>query len=127
MRINLTRESVSMGDDAYAPHFAVLDIDDEATLGEVLQGVDALGYHHVQAGGWTTWIAYLGYTFRTDASRSLAVMNHHHVAYLEDPKARLADLAGDGSADLYFEYALDDNPDTLRDRLLDGSPEYPEK
>ena len=125
MRINLTRESVSMGDDAWAPHFAVLEAEDEATLGEVLRGVDALAYHHVQAGGWTTWIVYLGYTFRSAQSRSLAVTNHHHIAYLEDPNARLRDLAGGGSSDLYFEYALDDDPDTLRDRLLDGRPKYP--
>ena len=109
-----------MGDDAQAPHFADLEVPDDATLADVLRAADAMRYHHVHAGGWTTWTVFLGYTFRNETSRSLAVMNHHHVAYLEDPNARLTELAGDGSADLYFEYGLGDDPDTLRDRLLDG-------
>lgn len=125
MEINLTRASVSMGDDASAPHFAVLEADDRATLGEVLWAVDAMGYHHVQAGGWTTWTVYFGYTLRAEESRSLAVMNHHRIAYLEDPNARLRDLAGEGPTDLYFDYELGDDPDTLRDHLLDGRPKYP--
>ena len=120
MRITLTRESVSMGDDANAPHFEDLEIAEDATLSAVLRAVDAAGYHHVQAGEWTTWIVYLGFTFRHDSSRPLAVLNHHHAAYLADPNAPLRDLAGDGAADLYFEYGLGDDPDTLRDRLLDG-------
>lgn len=120
MRITLTRGSVSMGDDAGAPHFADLEVAEDAALSAVLRAVDATRYHHVHAGGWTTWVVYLGSTFRTDSSRSLAVLNHHRVAYLEDPNARLMDLAGDGAADLYFEYVVRDDPDTMRDRLLGG-------
>jgi len=82
------------------------------TRGSVSMGDDT--------GGRRTWAVYLGFTFRTDSSRSLAVLNHHHVACLEDPNARLKDLAGDGAADLYFEYVLRDDPDTMRDRLLGG-------
>jgi hypothetical protein len=120
MRITLTRGSVSMGDDADAPHFADLETAADAALSAVLRAVDATGYHHVHAGGWTTWAVYLGFASRTDSSRSLAVLNHHHVAYLEDPNARLKDLAGGGAADLYFEYVLRNDPGTVRDRLLGG-------
>ncbi|HWG28666.1 hypothetical protein [Actinospica sp.] len=120
MRITLTRASVTMGDDASAPHYADLDAAADATLAQVLWAVDAMRYHHVHAGGWTTWTVYFGTTFRGESSRSLAVMNHHRVAYLEDPNAELAELAGAGTVDLYFEYELGDDPETVRDRLLNG-------
>jgi hypothetical protein len=120
MLITLTRASVTMGDDASAPHFDDVEAAEDATLEQVLRAVDAAGYHHVSAGGWTTWTAYFGSTFRSESSRSLAVLNHHRVAYLEDPNARLADLAAGGAVDLYFEYELGDDPETVRDRLLNG-------
>jgi len=67
-----------------------------------------------------TWVAYLGSVAGSDSTHSVAVLNHHHVAYLEDPKARLKDLADDGTMDLYFDYELGDDPDVPRDRLLGG-------
>ena len=119
MRITLTRASVTMGDDADAPHFADLDVPADASLDAVLWAVDAMRYHHVHAGGWTTWTVYFGFS-RGESSRSLAVLNHHRAAYLEDPDSGLTQLAGGGPVDLYLEYEGGADLETLRDRLLNG-------
>jgi hypothetical protein len=120
MRITLTRASIDMGDDGNAPHFAELDLPDDATLEQVLRAVDDSRYHHVHAGDWVTWVVYFGWTYRNESSHSLAILNHHRVAYLDDPNSRLTDLAVDGRADLYFDHEGGGDLQALRDRLLDG-------
>ncbi len=108
-----------MGDDGDAPHYADLDVPDDASLDAVLRAVDAMRYHHLYAGGWTTWTVYFGWS-RGESSRSLAVLNHHRVAYLEDPDSGLTQLADGGPVDLHFECEGRADPETLPDRLLNG-------
>ena len=119
MRITLTRASINMGDDGDAPHYADLDVPDDASLDTVLRAVDAMRYHHLYAGGWTTWTVYFGWP-RGESSRSLAVLNHHRVAYLEDPDSGFTQLAGGGSVGLHLEHEGGRSLETLRDRLLNG-------
>jgi hypothetical protein len=67
-----------------------------------------------------TWVVYFGWTYRNDSSHSLVILNHHRVAYLDDPNSRLTDLAEDGRADLYFDYEGGSDLEAIRDRLLNG-------
>jgi hypothetical protein len=65
-------------------------------------------------------LVYFGWTYRNDSSHSLAILNHHRVAYLEDPNSPLTDLAEDGRVDLYFAYEGGDELVAICDRLLNG-------
>lgn len=74
----------------------------------------------MHAGDWVTWVVYFGWTYRNDFSHSLAILNHHRFAYLDDPNSRLTDLAEDGRADLHFDHEGGSDLESVRDRLLNG-------
>lgn len=59
MHINLTRDSVAMGDDVDAPHAHHFSMPDGSTLNQVLQVVLRQHYLASIAGGKATWVALL--------------------------------------------------------------------
>jgi hypothetical protein len=59
MTINLTRDSVAMGDDVDAPHAYALSVPVGCTLAQVLQYVLNRPYLASIAGGKATWVALL--------------------------------------------------------------------
>ncbi|SNC67674.1 hypothetical protein SAMN06265337_2032 [Hymenobacter gelipurpurascens] len=59
MHINLTRDSVAMGDDVDAPHAHRFSMPDGSTLAQVLQTVLSQRYLASITGGEATWVALL--------------------------------------------------------------------
>ncbi|WP_285743185.1 hypothetical protein [Lentzea sp. NBRC 105346] len=57
MRIRVTRDSVAMGDDVYAPHEEFLDLPDDATIADALHVVLSRPYLAQIQGGQATWLA----------------------------------------------------------------------
>jgi hypothetical protein len=59
MTINLTRDSVAMGDDVGAPHAYVLSVPVDCMLAQALQYILNRPYLASIAGGKATWVALL--------------------------------------------------------------------
>lgn len=54
-KIKLTRESVAMGDDVYAPHFLEIEIGPNWTIKEILNYIVKIDYLPKISGGKATW------------------------------------------------------------------------
>ena len=57
MKVHLTRASVAMGDDVYAPHEAELTVADDTSVADIIRQVARSNYLAANAGGRATWSA----------------------------------------------------------------------
>jgi hypothetical protein len=112
MEILLDRGSVSMGDDA-DDHRTVVSVQDDATVEQVLRAIDLLGFHHVNAGGLTTWTVRAG-----RRGPMLAAICLHYVAYVVQPDTPIRDLLDSDHATLMFGYEHNRDADRVRDEYL---------
>ncbi|MFB7617886.1 hypothetical protein [Kitasatospora sp. NPDC056181] len=129
MRVQLTRDSVAMGDDTYAPHAGTRDVPDGTSLRWLLDEVLTTGYLATIAGGRATWIATTGDARAGDAGAGdaragdatvLAVLAQQWTAarLLPAGTAPLATLAGpDGTLRLHFTYRAQRDPEAEYARL----------
>lgn len=109
MEIMLDRDSVSMGDDAY-DHRTTVSVQEDATVEQVLRSIDLLGFHHVNAGGLTTW------TVRGDRRGPvLAAICLHYVAYVVQPDTPIREVLDPGHPTLMFGYEDNRDADLVRD------------
>ncbi|MFJ3788766.1 hypothetical protein [Kitasatospora sp. NPDC090091] len=114
MRVELTRDSVAMGDDVWAPHADVREVPDDASVRDVLDAVSGAGYLASIAGGRATWIA------ETADGTALAVVAQQWPAARlltagEGPIAGLADAGG--VVRLHFVYRTQADPEAELRRL----------
>ncbi|MCG6497754.1 hypothetical protein [Kitasatospora sp. A2-31] len=114
MRVELTRDSVAMGDDVWAPHAAVREVPDDASVQDVLDAVRGTGYLASIAGGRATWIA------ETADGTALAVVAQQWpaarpLAAGQGPIAGLADAGG--VVRLHFAYRMQADPEAEHRRL----------
>ncbi|GAA2796355.1 hypothetical protein RMN57_35520 [Kitasatospora sp. CM 4170] len=114
MRVELTRDSVAMGDDVWAPHAEAREVPDDASVKDVLDAVRGGGYLASIAGGRATWIA------ETADGTALAVVAQQWptarlLAAGEGPIAGLAD--GEGVVRLHFVYRVQTDPEAEHRRL----------
>ncbi|MBP0449225.1 hypothetical protein J5Y04_06640 [Kitasatospora sp. RG8] len=124
MRVQLTRDSVAMGDDTYAPHAGTRDVPDGTSLRWLLDEVLTTGYLATIAGGRATWIATTGDARAGHAGAGdatvLAVLAQQWTAarLLPAGTAPLATLAGaDGTLRLHFTYRAQRDPEAEYARL----------
>jgi hypothetical protein len=55
MKIQLTRDSVAMGDDCYAPHPHTIDLPENATIIEIIDAITSSSYLANISGGKASW------------------------------------------------------------------------
>lgn len=82
MRIDVTRDSVAMGDDADAPHRRYVDLADRASLGDAVAAVLALAYLARIHGGKATWLVVAEGVVRAVVAQQWAAPR-----WLTDPRA----------------------------------------
>lgn len=110
----MDRASVCAGDDVER-HAVWIEVPDDATLEQVLAAVDATRFHHVHAGGLTSWLVRAG-----QYGRPLAAARGHEVAYIADRSELIRDLLGTHLPMLYFDYQLGRDPDDMRAEYVLG-------
>ncbi|MEN8652070.1 hypothetical protein ABCR94_15995 [Streptomyces sp. 21So2-11] len=123
MKLLLTRESVSMGDDVNAPHERQEEFPDALAIGEVIATVVADGYLPRIAGGCATWV------LTTSGTVSLAVVAQQWekprlLATGHGPLVSLAD-PDRGEVRWHFRYFTQEDPDAVYRRL--SEPQTPSK
>lgn len=116
MNVTLTRDSINMGDDGDAPHFADVDVPDDATWGQLLEAVNATRYHHISAGSQTVWKVEMGMTSPKPIG---AVVRYDELCYVVAPETPVAELFPDGREWLHFLH-VSGEPSAIRDKLLAG-------
>jgi hypothetical protein len=114
MQFILTRESLNMGDDVDAPHYADVDVPDDANWGQVLDAVNATRYHHISAGK-TVWKVHK----QTTDGEILAVVSYDELCYVVPPETPVAELFPDARFSLHFSTTYSE-PSAVRDALLAG-------
>ena len=116
----LTRESVAMSDDVWAPHEWQFLVHPRTTLGELIQ--IAIDEHYLAniAGGRAAWVAEAG----TRPATLLAVVAQQwpQAGWLADPTQSLVEVPGAyhserQRAELYFRYHRQRDPQDLLDEL----------
>ncbi|MEK2474070.1 hypothetical protein [Streptomyces noursei] len=113
MRVHLTRGSVAMGDDAYAPHTETMDLPDEMPLREAVTSVIKSGYLAHIVGGQATWIL-------TSADDSIAVVAQQWKGprLLTPGDPALASLAiDDRVVRWHFDYLAQRDPEAVYEEL----------
>ncbi|MBV6699116.1 hypothetical protein [Kitasatospora aureofaciens] len=115
MRIELTRDSVAMGDDADAPHTSSLEVPQDASVRQALAAIGVpRAYLATIMSDRATWIARAG-----DGTALAVVAQQWPEPRLlpagEGPLARFADPAG--TVRLDFEYRQQNDPDAEYERL----------
>src|SRR5581483_5323017 len=100
MELTVDRASVCAGDDVER-HAVWIEVPDQATLEQALTAVDATRFHHVHAGGLTSWLVRAG-----QYGRPLAAVQGHHVAYIAGSGELIRDLLDRHLPMLYFDYEL---------------------
>lgn len=114
MELTADRDSICAGDDVER-HAVWIEVPDDATLEQALAAVDATRFHHVHAGGLTSWLVRAGRN-----GRPLAAVRGHHVVYITDRGALISDLLGTHRPMLYFEHELGREPDDVRAEYVLG-------
>jgi hypothetical protein len=101
VRLNLTRDSVAMGDDVDAPHGQSLDLPDDACLGDAVAVALARPYlAHIQ-GGKATWLVVVDGTVHAVVAQQWATTR-----WLTDPRAS-------APAVIHFRYLSQRDPDEV--------------
>ncbi|MEU7579926.1 hypothetical protein AB0B50_20255 [Streptomyces sp. NPDC041068] len=117
MKVHLTRDSVAMGDDAFAPHEDTRDLPAEMSLCEAVASVVGSGYLAHIAGGEATWVA-------TSAGTSIAVVAQQWTEprLIGPGGLSLASLAGDdGAVRWHFRYLVQRDPVAVYEELRAAS------
>lgn len=114
MQFTLTRDSLNMGDDVDAPHYADVEVPQDATWGQVLEAVNATRYHHVSAGK-TVWKV----RKQTTDGQILAVVSYDELCYVVPPETPVAELFPDEWFSLHFSTTYGE-PSEVRDELIAG-------
>jgi hypothetical protein len=121
--IRVTRDSVAMGDDTWAPHEWRFSVHPETTLGELVRMVVADHYLASIAGGLATW------TVETGRGRggSLAVVAEQwqDPRFVVDPGLRTTAVPAaydpaHGRVDLHVQYHAQRDPDAVLTALSPG-------
>ncbi|KQV14837.1 MULTISPECIES: hypothetical protein [unclassified Kitasatospora] len=111
MKLQLTRDSVAMGDDADAPHEEERDVAADLTIRAAIEAVLADRYLASIHGGRATWAA------QAEGGTPLAVVAQQwgqQARLLTAGQGGLATLAGaDGSVRLHFAYYTQRDPDAV--------------
>lgn len=116
MNVALTRDSINMGDDVDAPHYADVDVPDDATWGQLLEAVNATRYHHISAGRQLAWEVEVGVTSPKPIG---AVVRYDELCYVIAPETPVTELFEDGRTWLNFS-RVNGEPSAVRDKLLAG-------
>lgn len=101
MYVELTRDSVAMGDDVDAPHALRLDLPDGATVGDAVDSALARSYLASIQGGRATWLAV--------ADRSVRAV----VAQQWVTPRWLTDPGETAPATIHFRYLAQRDPDEV--------------
>ncbi|MET3806807.1 hypothetical protein ABIB25_003827 [Nakamurella sp. UYEF19] len=120
IRVSITRHSVAMGDDTWAPHTWAFEINTSTTLGELAQ--IAIDGHYLASivSGRASWV------MQAAGGRALAVLAQQWSVprWLADPAIVVIHIpdaydAGRGQADLHFDYRAQVDPAELFRSLMD--------
>lgn len=114
MKFTMTRDSLNMGDDVDAPHYADVEVPQDATWGQVLDAVNATRYHHISAGK-TVWKVLK----QTTDGQILAVVSYDELCYVVPPETPVAELFPDAWFSLHFR-TTNGEPSAVRDKLVAG-------
>lgn len=101
VRLELTRDSVAMGDDADAPHSQTLDLADNVSLSDAVAAVLALPYLAHIRGGKATWLVVVG-----RATKAVVAQQWATPRWLTDPRAP-------APAAIHFRYLQQRDPDEV--------------
>ncbi|WP_394821784.1 hypothetical protein [Pendulispora albinea] len=101
MQIEITRDSVAMGDDADAPHREVLEVSDGATLADAVAEVLRRPYLARIRGGKATWLI-----VRAPAVLAVVAEQWSAPRWLDDPQAP-------APSSLHFRYLAQRDPDQV--------------
>ncbi|MCJ7842299.1 hypothetical protein MUB24_15630 [Lederbergia sp. NSJ-179] len=108
MIIRITRDSVAMGDDVYAPHEKIIDIPDSLILKEMVQKVGKISYLPSIYGGEATWVLY-----NRTAHTPLAVLAQQweNARFFDRSRQTLGELfSGKEEGELFFRYLGQEEP-----------------
>ena len=117
MIIELTRNSVAMGDDVYAPHDQKIIIPSYKQLDHLWNKMKEIRYLPSIYGGEATWILY-----RTDNDLPLAVVAQQweKAKFFVQSQQTLAQCFEEvNRITLHFVYRAQENPDTVYRNLLE--------
>lgn len=103
MHVDLTRDSVAAGDDAYAPHRQSLHLTDDASLGDAVSAALARHYLASIVGGKATWLVVADGTVSAVVAQQWA-----------QPRW-LTDARVPAPAAIHFRYLAQRDPDEVYD------------
>lgn len=111
--LTIWRDSVSMGDDADAPHELLLEVTPNTTLQEVTEFLIKEKYLATIAGGRATWI------LQSNKPLAVVAQQWEQAQYLTAPETLIAEcIETEKKPNLQFSYKLATNPDRLVATLL---------
>ncbi|MFE0171361.1 hypothetical protein ACFWZ2_03525 [Streptomyces sp. NPDC059002] len=117
MKVHLTRDSVAMGDDAYAPHAETMELPDGMPLREAVTAVGKGRYLASIAGGAATWVL-------TGADGPIAVVaqqwNEPRLLH-SGPSAPTSPATDERAVHWHFRYLAQRDPDAVYDELRAAS------
>jgi len=112
MNVTFTRDSINMGDDVDAPHYADVDVPDDATWGQLLEAINATRYHHIADSVWKV-------CEQTNDGPILAVVKYDDLYYVAPPETPAAGLFTGKWKSLHFSTTYGE-PGAIWDALVAG-------
>nr|WP_086939397.1 hypothetical protein [Thaumasiovibrio occultus] len=97
LKIKLTRDSVSMGDDCAAPHALNMALPVAATLQQLADAIASRAYLARVAGCDHSWLLLVN-------GQQVATLRANRMTVAENGGARLIDLALNGVVRVHFQY-----------------------